>query len=109
MWKFFLVALLAAAQAPSINVYPAGGIAPLAVRVRTTIPKDASNRAACVFVVSDVGEESESCWSLDGDRAAVTTTRFYELSAGEYKFGLTVERAAQKVETVWVKITVIGN
>lgn len=110
MWKVVLLALLAASSSPSVSVYPVSGIAPLTVRIRTTIPKDAENRSACLFVVSDVGEESESCWTLDGDRAAISTTRYLTLSQGAYEVGLIIERATspREVSASREKVTVLG-
>lgn len=110
MWKFPLIALLALAPSISVSVYPVSGIAPLTVRVRTTIPKDPDNRGACLFFVSDVGDEAESCWTLEGERAAISTTQYFTLPPGQYEFGLILERATspKEVESTRVKVTVLG-
>ena len=85
---------LALAPAPlTLHVSPQVGFAPLTIRVTSTILPDARNRFACLSYASDIGDDSTSCWELDGERAPRTTTREYVLPAGEYVVGLTVYRA----------------
>jgi hypothetical protein len=74
----------------SVDVYPHLGMAPLTVRVRTTIERDVRNRSACLFYVSVEGNEGQSCWELAGDQAARTTTRYEILEGGDYEFGIIV-------------------
>lgn len=91
MWS--LLALLLALPSLRLDVTPLVGMAPLTIRVRTTIELSAANRTACVYYVSDVGGAAQSCWGLDGANAARTTTRYYLLEGGDYLIGLRVDRA----------------
>lgn len=109
VWKYLLIALLF--NSPSVSVSPVTGFAPLTVRVRTSIPRDPANREACLFVVSEEGDSSESCWPLNGDKAPISETRWYVLSAGVYEVGVIVTRgqAPERMESSREKVRVIGN
>jgi hypothetical protein len=103
-----LVALLAGAQMPQIDVYPHLSTAPATVRVRTTTPPDARNRMLCVLYASE-DVESMDCWPLEGDRAAITTVRYYLLDAGDYAFRSVVYRAQSTVRSDIETVHVIGH
>lgn len=93
MIRLLLVAALLTAQTPTIDVQPRMAFAPATVRVRTLTPRDERNRSLCVVYASDVGSNSESCWPLEGEHAAVTDVRYYVLPGGEYDFASVVYRA----------------
>lgn len=111
--RLLSLALLLALTAPSasVDVYPRSGIEPLTVRVRTTIERDSANRFACLYYASEDSDEATSCWTLDGDRAARTETRYYRLPAGEYVFGLEVTRgsAPEKITASRERVVVLGH
>jgi hypothetical protein len=73
-----------------LSVYPQLGMAPMVVRIRASIEPNARNRGACLWLASD-DYASESCWQLDGDKAARTTVRYFMLEGGDYLVGLDVK------------------
>lgn len=87
-----LVAFLSTAPC-SVEAYPRLGFEPLDVRIRTVVERDPRNRSACLIVSSDVGEESQSCWPVEGEEARRTETRFFRLSSGMYVAEIRVHRA----------------
>lgn len=110
MWRIPVIALLLLPTSLTVDAYPRSGVAPLSVRVRVTIPKDKDNRAVCVFYLSADSDESESCWSLDGEHAPQVETRFFTLPQGVYEVGAVLERATppRTVEASRERVIVTG-
>lgn len=103
-----LYAFLSAASPVSLRVRPQIGFAPLTVRADVSIPRDPSNREACVQL--DGTMFSESCWPLDGEKSPTVFTRFWvDLPAGEYQTRAGLRRTRDVQFTPPVSVTVIGD
>ncbi len=105
---------LAAADKPTISVYPKFQTAQRAtVRVTVVIPRDKTNREACVDIEGENYSRS-SCWEQPGEAGAYQTVIYYsDLPAGHYTAVAQIVRvkpdgSREEVNTAAFEFRIIG-